>query len=136
MEQSAAHAPSVRRPEHHRCSEDAVSTIAHPGSLSHDLVEGGPDEICEFYLCNGPHSVHGRAEGDSRDGRFGQWRIDNPLFAKLLQKSVGCQKDPAAGRNVLTHDEDRRIAPHLLTHRLSCRLENRHYGDGGPPAYT
>jgi hypothetical protein len=63
--------------------------------------------------------VHGGAQRNAGDGRFSQGCIYDTLLTKLIYKALGGQEYAAALADVLAHDEDTGVAPHLFQHGLA-----------------
>ena len=57
---------------------------------------------------------------------FGDWRIDHALGAEFLQQPLRDLVGALIFRDLLAHDEDIGIAPHLLGHGIAQRLADGH----------
>ena len=88
------------------------------------------------------YRLHGEVEGHEFDDRFqtghrrtdadagktvlGDRRIDHALGAELLQQPLRDLVGALVFRDLLTHDENIGIAPHLLGHGIAQRLADGH----------
>ncbi len=68
---------------------------------------------------------HGRADGRAADGRLGDRRVEHAPLAEFLEQAAGGAVRAAVEADVLTHDEDARVALHLLARGLDQRLRHR-----------
>src|SRR5712692_10317837 len=81
-------------------------TISVLGDVADDLLERRVNKAVELDLRNGPEAAQCQAHRDADDGRLGQWRVEDALFAEGLLQSVGDPKDAAERAHVLAKDED------------------------------
>jgi hypothetical protein len=107
------------RAQDHRNVQLAVGAVADFCGFAYDLIYGGPDKVGELDLRDGTHPVDRCAYGDSRYGRFGQWSVDDPLLAELLQETVSRQEHAASRSDVFAQDEHALVTLHFLTHGLA-----------------
>src|SRR5690606_9991443 len=112
--QTACDAAAVGDPDDDGASEVVVGTVAEFGRLVDDLIHRGVDEVSKLDLRDGKQSAYGGADGDPDNAGFGQGRIDDPVFAKLIQKPLGCVKDAAMTTHVFAQDHHSGVAAHLL----------------------
>ena len=81
--QASSDAAAIRRPNDHGNRIVAIGAVIHPRCLAHQLVEGGEYEVGELNLYHRAHPVQGRADGHSHQARFGQRRVDDPVYAEF-----------------------------------------------------
>src|SRR5689334_8517003 len=104
MERAAVDAAAARPPEHKR--RGRAPTVMRLGHHVDDLVEGAADEIHELEFGDRTHSRERRAKSSANNGRFGDWRVNHPLRAKVMDKPVCDFEGTAVDANVLTNAED------------------------------
>src|SRR5205814_9446785 len=68
--------------------------------------------------------------GRAHDRRFGDRRIDHPLWAKMMDESVGDFERAAIAADVLADAEHRRVALHLFPDSLADGFEIGDLGHG------
>ena len=132
MLRGGAEAGAVHGADHERGHRLAAEHVAELGRLVEDLVEADPHEVDEHQLGDGAKAGRGGTGGGADEGRFGDRRIENALAAEFAHQAFGDAERPApgvvlAGRaeaagDVLAHDDDARIAAHLVAQRLEDRL--------------
>src|SRR5437868_15326288 len=71
-------------------------------------------ESRELNLSNRLQSAKSHAEGATKDARFRDWRIDNPLVAKTIQQPFGDTEYTAYLGDVFAQDDDLVIPFHLF----------------------
>ena len=123
--QRAVDPAAVRRADGHRDAEAVVRAVAHPRRLGHELVERREDEVRELDLGDRAKAVHRRADRGADDHRLGQRRVDDAIVAELGPQAVRGEEDAALLPDVLAEQDDRRVAPHLLGHRVADGLDER-----------
>ena len=127
MEQSAPYAAAVWNPDGHRNLQSAVGPVAGSGRLADELIDRGPDEIGELDLRDCPLASECGSESDADYGSFGQWRVDDPVFAELFQQALGGEEHASTGTHVFTHHEHGGIALHFLTEGFPYGFNNAFY---------
>ena len=109
----------------------------HLGGVIQDLVSAHAEEADEHELDNGPHAGGGRADAGTDEAGFGDGRIADAVGPELAYQPLGQLEHATPGvflarpagtpGDVLTHDEDGRVALELLTERL---VDCLNVGDG------
>jgi hypothetical protein len=61
----------------------------------------------------------GRAGRRTHDRGFGNWRVDHPLLAELLDEPFGHLEGATVVADVLAKNEDALVALHLFPHPLA-----------------
>ena len=114
-------------PENHRHGGLAAEHVAVLPGLVDELVHGDGHEIEVHDLGHRAHAGHRRPDGRSGDGRLTDGRVADAILAELVQQATGRPVRPAVDGHVLTHDEDSRVAPHLLGDGLLDRFTIKHF---------
>src|SRR5581483_11143715 len=91
-----------------------------------DLIGGDDREVHGHHLDDRAKSQHRHADCRADHSRFRDRRIDHALRTVLLQHAGGDAERPFVDADVLTHDEDARIAIHLFHHRGANRVAVTH----------
>ncbi len=92
----------------------SVPAVAALGGEIDDLIEAATDEIGELHLSHRAQSHESSADRSAYNGRFGDRRIDHPLFAKFFQKAGRYLERAAVDANIFADQEHVRIALHLF----------------------
>ena len=124
---------AVWGPERHGTREGAVRAEAHPRRLREDLVERRKYEVGELDLRHGSKACDRGADRDADDHRFGERRIEHAVATELVVQPVGGQEDAAFLAYVLTQNDDRFVASHLLGERVAHCFDQGHDGHQSSP---
>src|SRR6266403_3145828 len=95
-------------------------------SLGHEirnLVERADDEVDKLHLHDRPQAEIAHAAGRADDGAFADRRIHHALPAEPRQQAFAGLERPAVHAHVLAEQDHRRVAFHLLEHRLPDSFE-------------
>ena len=90
------------------------------------LVDRLHCEIEGHELDDGTQATKRRADTDARETRFRDRRVDHPLGTKLLEQALADLVGALIFRDLLTHQEDALVAPHLLGHGVAQGLADGH----------
>jgi hypothetical protein len=82
-------------------------------------------EIAEHDVDNRPHPGHRRADAKSTEARFGDRRVDDAVFAELVDQAGEYLEGGARFGDIFAHQDDARIAPHFLSDRFLDRVAER-----------
>jgi hypothetical protein len=126
MVEATADAPADGRANHELGRVLAAGAVAELGQLGDDLIVGGEDEVGELDFGDRNQAVEGHADRRPDDSAFGQGGVDDTVVAELVVKAGRHPEDPAHLADVLPHDEDARIAPHLQPEPVVDRLHHVH----------
>src|SRR5438445_1304 len=96
--------------DHQRRREAVTGSMADPGDVADDRIEGGIGEPHELHLGHRSHPAQCQPQRRSRDPRLRYRRIDNPLLAMALLEAVGHPEHAAGPTHVLAQYHDARIA--------------------------
>ena len=129
---AALDAAADRRADDQRRGIFAARPIAQLRQLVHDLVVRRVDEVRELNLGDGAQAVQRHADRGADDPRLGQRRVHAALGAEFLVKAGRRAKNSTETADVLAHDDDARIAPHLQSERVVHSLDDVHVGHGDP----
>ena len=98
--------------------ELAARHVEHLRGAVDDLVHRQHREVPRHHLDDRAQAHHRRADADAGEALLGDRRVDDAALAELLQQPaadlVGALVDP----DFLAHQEDVRVALHLLAQRL------------------
>src|SRR5260370_20544968 len=129
MEQRSVNATARRRANHERARNGPTMAVAERRRRVDDLVEGARDEIRELHLEYRPHPQNRSANPSADDERLGNRRIDYAVLAERGEQAVGDLERAAEFADVLAHDEDVFVAPHLF---VQCLVNRGQVGDFHP----
>ena len=124
-------APAVGHPDGHRHGHPAVVAVVQLGHLGDDLVEGGVHEPVELDLAHRSVAAHGKPDGRADDAGLGQRRVDHPAVAEVALEALGDPEHASELPDVLTHQDDLRVALHGPAQPGVERLAQRHGGHHG-----
>ena len=119
-------APAVGHPDGHRHGDPALVAVMQLGHLGDDLVEGGVHEPVELDLAHRSVAAHGKADGRTDDAGLGQRRVDHPAVAEVTLEPLGDPEHAPELADVLTHQDDLRVALHGPAQPGVQRLAQRH----------
>ena len=77
----------------------------------------------------GRSAGHGRAHADAGEAGLGDRRVEHALGAELLHQAGQHLEGRAGFGHVLAHDEDARIAAHLLGQRFADGFAQRQFAN-------
>src|SRR6266446_2577609 len=123
VKRPAVHSAARRPANHHR--RGRVPQIMSLGHEICNLVERAHDEVDKLHLHDRPQAEIAHAAGRADDGAFADRRIHHALPAKPRQQSLAGLERPAVHAYVLAEQDHRRVAFHLLEHRLPDGFEKR-----------
>ena len=92
------------------------------GDRVDDLVEADAEEIGEHDLGDRPVAGDGEAERGADEAGLGDRRVADAGGAELLVEPLAGLERPAGRADVLAHDEDLVVPPHLLLERGEDRF--------------
>ena len=92
------------------------------GDRIDDLVEADAEEIGEHDLGDRPVAGDGEAERGADEAGLGDRRIADAGGAELLVEPLAGLERPTGRADVLAHDEDLVVPPHLLLERGEDRF--------------
>src|SRR6266480_1877195 len=93
---SAGQVGAIRRINHGWTFPVAERSPAQVGDIGNELIEAWINEIDELQLKHGTPPVSSQATGNTKNGRFGKWRIED-LLGKLGRKLLSKAKHAALG---------------------------------------
>ena len=108
----------------------AAEHVTHLGSLIGDLVEANPHETDEHQLDNRAQAGSGTPDAGTYERRLGNGRVANTLAPEVVDEAFGNTQRAAPAvemlrviavrrsRDVFTHQNHGRVAPHFLAQRL------------------
>src|SRR6266478_2317775 len=123
MERSAVHAASGRPANHH--GRRGVPEVVSLGDEIRNLIEGADDEIDELHFANGAQAAVAHPASSADNGALADRRVNHALRAEALQQTFAGLEGAAVHADVFPHQNDRRIAFHLLEHGLLDGFEKR-----------
>src|SRR6266404_5991434 len=112
MERSAVHAASGRPANHH--GRRGVPEVVSLGDEIRNLIEGADDEIDELHFANGAQAAVAHPASSADNGALADRRVNHALRAEALQQTFAGLEGAAVHADVFPHQNDRRIAFHLL----------------------
>src|SRR6266568_5452966 len=121
VEGTAPHVAATGAAHHDRGRE--AGAVTRGGDVVREHVVGAGDEVDELHLRHGAHAHVGRPGGGADDGCLRDRRVDDACLAELLGEALGDLERAAIRPNVLTQDENARVALHLLPQPLPQRFE-------------
>ena len=99
---------------HERERDLAVGHVARLGDLVGDHVPGDREEVAEHQLGDRTQTGHRRAHRGPDDRLLADRRVADPRRTELVEQALGQLEDAARRPDVLTDQDDARVAPHLL----------------------
>src|SRR6185503_1676699 len=87
-------------------------------------------EVPRHELDDGAHADHGGADAEPGESALGDRRVDDAVGAELLEHSLRDLVGAVVLRDLFADEEDRRVASHLLLHRLTQRFADLDLGHG------
>src|SRR5579864_979349 len=118
-----ANATATRRAQHHGTGEPATRPVPKPRGVARQLVDGRIDESGELNLRHGAETLHGEADRNAGDRRFGERSVEHALAAEALQEPAGGANHAAIGGYVLAEDKDARVLLHGASERQIDSLD-------------
>src|ERR1700722_2570637 len=100
------------------------------GGLVDHLVHGQGNEVAKHDVDYRTHSGHGRANGKSGEAGFGNWSIEDALFAEFLEQTGENFEGSSGLGYVFAENEDCAIAAHFFRQRLANGLRERKFTAG------
>jgi hypothetical protein len=119
---------SAAPPEDDGDRDLAAGHVEHLGRGVHDLVDGEEREVPGHELHDGPQAHHRRAHADAGEPQLGDRRVHDARRPELLEEPAADLVGALVDGDLLPHQEDGGIAPHLLAQRLVQRVP---VGDDG-----
>jgi len=104
--------------QHHRHVPAPAGHEAVLGGLVAELVQDQQGEVDEQYLHHRPHAGDGRPDSGAGEAGLADRRVQDAQRPELLQQPHRHLVGAAALSDALAHEEDGRVAPHLLAQRL------------------
>src|SRR5881396_2197784 len=124
MERTAPHVAAARAAHHDRGRE--TGAVARGGDVVREHVVGAGDEVDELHLRHRAHAHVGRPGRRADDCRLRDRSVDDACLAELLREALRHLERAAVRPNVLTQDENARVALHLLPQALAQGFEVGH----------
>ena len=90
------------------------------------MVDRLHGEVPGHELDDGPEPRKARADADAGKAIFGDGRVDDAGRAELLEQALGHFVGALILGDLLAHDEDASVGPHLLGHGVAQRLAHGH----------
>ena len=113
---------AVRAAEHDRAAHLAAGHVERLGRGVDDLVDRLHGEVEGHELDDRLQAGHRRADADAGKAVLGDRRIDHALGAEFLQQALRDLVGALIFGDLLAHDEDVGVAPHLLGHGVAQRF--------------
>jgi hypothetical protein len=111
----------------HRSPEFATGAVSEFGHLVDDLVVRGEDVVCELDLHHRAQAVDAHAKGDGCDAAFCEGGVEDAVGAVGFLKSGGDAKHATEVADVLTKNDDVRVALELQVQRRVEGCDHVHF---------
>ncbi len=117
---------AVRSAEDHRAAHLAARHVEGLGRRIDDVVDRLHGEVPRHELDDRLQAGQRRADAEAGEAVFGDRGVDHAPGAEFLQQPLGDLVGALIFGDLLAHDEDFRVAPHLFGHGVAQRLAHRH----------
>src|SRR5258707_15118798 len=125
MKRPTVHAASGRPANDH--GRGGIPKIMSLGDEIRNLIERAKDEVDELHFANGAQAAVAHSTGSTDNGTLADRRVDHALPAKTFQQSFAGLEGAAVYADVFAHQNNRRVAFHLLRHRLLDSFEESYW---------
>ena len=122
---------AVGAAEHHRHRHQAARHVERLGGRVDEMIHRLHGEVEGHELDDGLEPAHGGAHADPGEPGLGDGRVDHPASAELVEQALAHLVGALILRDLLAHEEDVGVGPHLLRHRVAQRFSNRQLNHGG-----
>ncbi len=123
VERASVHAAAGRPTNHHRGR--GIPEVMSLGDKIRDLIERANDEVDELHFANGTQAAVAHPASSADDGALADRRINHALPAEALEQTFAGLEGAAVNADIFAHQNDRRVALHLLEHGLLDGFEKR-----------
>ena len=120
--QAAAHAAAAANARGEGAGVTAGAAVMDFRGLLDELIHRRRDEIGELNFGHRSQAHHRAADGRSDDDAFGERRIEDAVFAVLIEQARGGFENAAGKADIFAEDEDAFIASQFLIERLGNRF--------------